>query len=152
MRFARAHGAAIDVVILPNHADGMEVLRQTGLDADYDAWKTALVRGVAGAAPGQAAVWDFSGWSAYTTEDLPAPGDRDHPLRWFYEPVHFKPALGDAIAARIEGAGQPDGFGVRLTPVNVASQIAAYHAGQAAWEAAHPADVARIAALVASAK
>ncbi len=153
IRLANARGADVAVVILPTHADGLEVLRQLGLDADYGAWKTALVRGIAGAAPdGRAIVWDFSGYSPYTTEDLPAPGDRSHGLRWFYEPVHFTAALGDVMAARIEGAAEPASFGVRLTPDNVAGQIAAYHAGQAAWVASHPDDVARIAGLIGAAK
>ena len=152
VQVVREHGAELSIVILPNHADGLEVLRQTGLDADYDAWKTALVDGVSRAAPDHVAIWDFSGYSPYTTEELPPPQDRGPGLRWFYEPVHFKPALGAIMAARIEGAAEPAGFGVQLTPGTVAAQIAAYHQAQAAWVASHPADVARIAALVAAAQ
>ena len=149
VKLARAHGADVTVVILPNHADTLESLRQIGLDADYDAWKTAIVNGVARAAPdGGAAIWDFSGYSPYTTEELPPPGDHTHRLRWFWEPVHFQPALGDLMIARIAGAASPADFGVRLTQANLPAQFAAYRAGQAAWVASHAQDVARIAAIV----
>jgi hypothetical protein len=143
VRLARAHGADVTLVIPPNYVDTMESLRQLGLDPDYDAWKSAIVTG--GTAVG-ATVWDFSGYSPYTTEPLPASTDRTHRLRWIWEPVHFQSALGDVMIARITGA--PGDFGAILTPANLASQIARYHAGQTNWIGQHPADIARISALV----
>ncbi len=143
VRLARAHGAAVTLVITPNYVDTMEALRQLGLDTDYDAWKSAIV--TAGTAAG-ATIWDFSGYSPYTTEPLPPPGDRTHRLRWVWEPVHFQSALGDVMIARIAGA--PGDFGTILTPANLASQIAIYHEGQARWIAQHINDIARISALV----
>jgi hypothetical protein len=142
VRVGRTHGARVTLVIPPNYVDEMESLRQLGLDADYDAWKTALVRGVGT----DATIWDFSGYTPYTTEPLPPPGDRTNRLRWVWESIHFQSTLGDLMIARMSGA--PGTFGTRLTPANVASQIAAYHAAQAAWDATHPADVARVAAMV----
>jgi hypothetical protein len=50
------------------------------------------------------------------------------------------------MIARITGA--PGDFGAILTPANLASQIARYHAGQTNWIGQHPADIARISALV----
>jgi hypothetical protein len=127
----------------------METLQQLGLDADYDAWKTSIVEGVAKAAPrGDVAVWDFSGFSRYTTEPIPAPGDRVHRLRWFWEPVHFQADLGDLMIARMSGSPAPADLGVRLTPANLRVQLADYHVAERAWVAAHPADVARIAEMV----
>jgi hypothetical protein len=143
VRLARAHGADVTLVIPPNYVDTMESLRQLGLDADYDAWKSAIVTG--GTAAG-ATIWDFSGYSPYTTEPLPAPGDRTRRLRWIWEPVHFQSALGDLMIARWCGA--PGDFGTILTPANLAAHIAGYHAAQAAWVGAHAVDVARISALV----
>jgi hypothetical protein len=149
VKIARAHHADVTVVIIPNHADEMDALRQLGLDADYDAWKTAIVDGVTKAAPdGGATIWDFSGYTPYTTEPVPAPGDHSHTLRWFYEPVHFQPTLGDLMIARIEGAPAPDNFGTILTPATLPAQIAAFHAAEAAWVSGHPRDVARISAVI----
>jgi hypothetical protein len=147
VRVAHAHGAAVTLVIPPNYVDEMEALRQLGIDADYDAWKTALVDGVA-AADGSAAIWDFSGYTPYTTEALPSPGDVSHRLRFVWESVHFQSGLGDLMIARMTGAAAPADFGMRLTVANVASRIEAYHVAQAAWMAVHPGDVARIAETV----
>jgi len=147
VRVARAHGAAVTLVIPPNYVDEMEALRQLGIDADYDAWKSALVAGVE-AADANAAIWDFSGYAPYTTEALPAPGDVSHRLRFVWESVHFQSGLGDLMIARMTGAATPADFGVRLTTANVAARIMSYHAGQAAWVRDHPGDVARVAAMV----
>jgi hypothetical protein len=146
VQLAQAHRADITVVIVPNHAEEMEALRALGLDPDYDSWKTEIVERIAKTMP-DAAVWDFSGYSPYTTEQVPKAGDHTTQLHWFWEPVHFQAALGDLMIARMNGKG-PQGFGVRLTPANLPGQIAAFHAGEAAWMTTHPADVARIARII----
>ena len=149
VRLARTHGADVTVVIIPNHTDEMDTLRQLGLDADYDSWKTAIVDGVTQAAPnGGAVIWDFSGYSQYTTETVPAAGDHTHRMRWFWEPVHFQAALGDLMIARMQGAAEPADLGTVLTPANLAQQISMFHAAEAVWVAAHAGDVARISALI----
>ena len=149
VRLARTHGADVTVVILPNHADEMDALRQLGLDADYDSWKTTIVDGVTKAAPnGGAVIWDFSGYTPYTTEAIPGPGDHTQRLRWFWEPVHFQADLGQLMIARMEGAAEPADLGVRVTPGNLALQIGTFHAAEAAWVASHPGDVARVAGLI----
>jgi hypothetical protein len=151
VKIARDHHADVTVIIIPNHADEMDALRQLGLDGDYDAWKTAIVDGVTKAAPdGGATIWDFSGYSRYTTEAVPGPGDHAHKMRWFYEPVHFQPDLGDLMIARIEGAASPADFGTKLTPATLPAQLAAFHAAESAWVSGHPADVARISAVIGS--
>lgn len=149
IRAARAAGATPIVMIVPNHADILEALRALGLDQDYDGWKTRLVAGVA-AIDRKIPVWDFSGYSPYTTEAVPPAGNHTQQLRWFYEPVHFQPALGDLMIARIEGEAPGSGFGVELTPENLPAHIADFHKAQAAWEATHKGDIARIAAIIAT--
>jgi hypothetical protein len=148
VRIARSHGADVTIVIVPNHSDEMDMLRQLGEDGDYDAWKTRLVTETTAAGGGQLQIWDFSGYSRYTTESLPPPGDHTHRLRWFWEPVHFQAELGDLMIARMHGAAEPADFGVRLTPQDLPRQIAAFHQGEAAWVATHPADIARIAGVL----
>jgi hypothetical protein len=153
VRLARARGADVTVAILPTHVDGLEIRRQMGLQADYDRWKTALVNSVAQAAPGGGvSIWDFSGYSPYMEEAVPNAGDHVHHFRWFWEPVHFQPELGDLMTARMTGSPSRDDFGVQLTQANLAAQIAAFHAGEASWVAAHKQDVARIAGLIAAAQ
>ena len=154
---ARAAGAKVVVAITPAHADQMEVRRQLGLAAPMQAWRRDLARLVADAAAetgGDAytTLWDFDGYSPYTTESLPPPGDTSHALRWFFETVHFRPALGTLMIQRMLGGDIPADLGAMLTPATVDESGARNDAAQRAWVAAHPTDVARIAGIVAAAR
>jgi hypothetical protein len=145
IKAARDSGAKVAVVIIPNYIDQLEIRRQTGVTSQYDAWKTRVVAltDQAEKAMGGVSLWDFSGFSPYVTESLPEPGDHATRLRWFWESIHFQPALADLMIQKIMGKG-PDDFGVLLTPDNLAADIAAYHDAQGKWVAEHPRDVARI--------
>ncbi len=149
---ARDHDAEVAVLILPNYVDQMEIYRQLGLIGDYERWKSRVVEIVADAARtrGGTALWDFSGFSHYTTEPLPARGDHTTRMRWFWEQIHFQPELGALMTARITGAGPPD-LGVALTPDNLAEHLATFREAQQAWVASHPRDVERIAGIIAAA-
>jgi hypothetical protein len=152
IKIAREHGAKVAVVIIPNYIDQIEIRRQTGVTPQFDAWKTRVVElaDQADKTMGDVSLWDFSGFSPYTTEPLPEPGDVKTRLRWFWESIHFQPALADLIIQRIMGTG-PEDFGVRLTADNLSADIAAYHDAQAKWVAEHPATVARITRFIAEA-
>ena len=56
----------------------------------------------------------LTGYNSFTTESVPAPGDKHTQVTWYWEPGHFRPSLGDAIIARIYGRGDT-GFGSLLT-------------------------------------
>jgi hypothetical protein len=152
IKAARDKGAQVAVVIIPNYIDQMEIRRQTGVTPQFDAWKTRVVEitDLAGKTMGGVSLWDFSGFSPYTTEPLPALGDRTTRLRWFWESIHFQPALGDLIIQTVTGKG-PDDFGVKLTAENLPAVIAAYHDAQAKWVADNPRDVARLTRFIAEA-
>jgi hypothetical protein len=149
---ARDDGANVIIVIIPNYIDQLEIRRQTGVTDQYDAWKTRVTQlaDQAKQKMGGVTLWDFSGFSPYVTETLPEPGDRATRLRWFWESIHFQPALGDLIIQKIMGKG-PEDFGVLLTPDTLADDIAAYHTAQDQWVADHPRDVARITRFIAEA-
>ncbi len=152
IKLARDHGADVAVVIIPNYIDQMEIRRQTGVTDQFDAWKRRVVEiaDQADKALGRVTLWDFGTYSPYTTETLPEPGDHKTRLHWFWESVHFQPALGDLVIHRLMGSG-PDDFGLRLTAANLDADIAAYHAAQDAWVADHPRDVARVTRFIAEA-
>lgn len=147
---AREHGARVVVFISPGHAGELEIYRQIGVLGRFARWKKALGALVDGFAADGAAValWDFASFSPYTTEPIPAPGDRRTRLKWFWEMNHFTPALGDAIIARMMGAGPAD-LGTRLT--GAAEPPAEFCRRQRDYIAERPGDVARIGALVARA-
>jgi hypothetical protein len=69
-------------------------------------------------------LWDFRGFTAYHAEDLP-PRDQRRPMRWHWEPLHFREELGDLVLSRMFGPGPTaDGFGVRLTGANIQQHLA----------------------------
>ena len=106
----------------------------------------------AASAPGNPVeLWDFGGFSPYVTEAVPAPGDTKHGLRWIWEPIHFRPELGALMVERMLGGSGPGDLGVRVTAADMPGRAAAYAEAQQAWVAAHLADVARIAGVVAGA-
>jgi hypothetical protein len=152
---ARDRGAQVVVAILPNYADQMEIRRQAGVTDRFDAWKTRVTELVAQANQAddkdKVTLWDFNGFNRYTTETLPPEGNHVDELQWFWEPVHFRPELGSILIERMMGKG-PDDIGVVLTPENLAADIAAFHDAQDKWVAAHPADVARIARMIADSR
>jgi hypothetical protein len=50
------------------------------------------------------AVFDCSTYDSMTTEPIPAAGDRTSTMRWYWEPGHFKSALGDQVLKALFGA------------------------------------------------
>lgn len=153
IRLAQSQGARVIVYVIPSHAEELEMFRQLGMTPYYQAWKAELAAVVeTAAAPGNpVTLWDFGGFSPYVTEAVPGPGDTRNGLRWIWEPIHFRPELGALMAARMVGEGGPVNLGVQVTAAEMPGRAAAYAEAQRAWVAAHPADVARIAGLVAGA-
>ncbi len=149
VRLSHAHGAQPIVFIMPSHVDQLEILRQTGLTPLFERWKQDLARTIetaAGADP--VPLWDFSGYSPYTTEALPGPGDTTRSPQWFWEFVHFRAALGDLMVRRMLDAGGPADLGARITSATLPAHFAAFADAQLAWVAAHPGDVRRLASVV----
>jgi hypothetical protein len=149
IRTSRAHGAKPVVFIMPSYVDQLEILRQTSLTPLFEQWKQDVARTVEAAAGAEEVpLWDFSGYSPYTTETLPGPRDTGRPLQWFWEFVHFRSALGDLMVQRMLGAGGPADFGARVTSAALPGRFAAFANAQRAWVATHPDDVSRLAAVI----
>jgi hypothetical protein len=111
--------------IHPYHADYLEILRDVGLWPSFEAWKRVIVAEVELAgheAPGDVRLFDFSGFDEFTTEPVPQPGDLHAEMRWYWEPGHYKSALGEHILAAIFH-DEPH-FGRILTPANIESVLA----------------------------
>lgn len=120
---ARVHDLELTLVIYPYHAWIMDLVRKHGIWDAAEAWKRALVRVVAETAPSmRVRVVDFSGYNAVTQEHVPAPGDLRTDVRWYWEPGHFRSALGNCMIARLYGNGSR-GFGRDLTPLTVDTVI-----------------------------
>jgi hypothetical protein len=117
----RERGIELTLIIDPVHALMLEGLHACGDGHVYTRWKTELTR-IAEAAG--VPLWDFTGYSSYTTEPLPTAA-LDAPGRWFWEPSHFRKELGDLVLERLFNGPRADpGFGVRLTTSNLPGRIA----------------------------
>jgi len=110
--------AEVHLVIYPYHAQVMAMFEAAGLWDAFDQWKAILAREAAAARhahPGaRITLWDFSGYSPYQCEPIPAKAEKKRETRWYWEAGHFKSALGDVMLSRMFG-NEADGFGHVLT-------------------------------------
>jgi hypothetical protein len=114
IRLAEAHRIALVLFVPPYHASYLDLLHQSGRWETFLAFKRALAALVpgAGAAPldpaalaGQTRLIDFSADYPTLHEPVPPRGDTTTPMRFYWESGHFKPALGEAIIARLFRGG-----------------------------------------------
>ena len=103
---AGQQGVALQLLIYPYHAQMLVMFEQAGLWQSFEAWKELLAHKVARAQQKfpalQIQLWDFSGFSAYQCEPVPAKNDRHTSMKWYWEAGHFKKALGDVMMARMQ--------------------------------------------------
>ncbi len=118
----------LQLVIYPYHAQMLALFEQTNLWPLFEQWKQRLAEEVAQAQhdypESQISLWDFSGFSSYQCEPIPAKGDRRTSTRWYWEAGHFKNALGQLVLERLNlGLVDPQAAaqfpGVLLTPANL---------------------------------
>jgi hypothetical protein len=125
MRLAMEHHIALMLYIHPYHADYLEMVYDLGMWPSFEAWKRVLVDAVeriTHESPGDIRIFDFSGFDEFTTEVVPPSGDRRSAMRWYWEPGHYKSALGEYIlAAILHGDSQ---FGRLITSMNIESVLA----------------------------
>jgi hypothetical protein len=118
------HRIPLTLYIHPYHASFLDMFSDFGLWEDFEDWKRHLVAQVAGLDPDETEIRivDFSGYSEFATEAVPSPGDTKSEMRWYWEPGHYKSALGEHILEHIIH-GRAD-FGRVLTAANIDSALA----------------------------
>jgi hypothetical protein len=146
--FCREHRISVKLVIYPYHARLMEIIYASGLGDEYEEWKRLLVRTVHDSATSEfrPTLWDFSGYSAYTTEQVPPASDRRTEVRWFWESGHFRPTLGTLILEDV--FSEKMSVGTVLTPQNIDEHLARLRAERDGYGQQQPAVVTEIHALV----
>lgn len=105
--FCRSRHIGLTLVIPPYNAGLLTIYRRAGLGDAYARWKHAILA----QASDSVAVWDFGVPGPYTSELPPTDAKDGLTLRWYWEYVHFKRALGEKILARIIGASD-EPFGI----------------------------------------
>ncbi len=92
-----ARGIKVYLFTNPFHENFWALFRAQGLMPAYQDW-LASIEALAREYPGGAVeLWDFSGDSPYIHEPVPAAGVRSGPLRWFWEPAHYRREVGDLM-------------------------------------------------------
>jgi hypothetical protein len=142
------------VVLSPIHALHLETIHQAGLWPTFERWKQDIVETIEqdrreNPAARPFALWDFTGYSQYTCERVPAATDMQSSMRWYLEWSHFTPALGDLVIARILGREPSDGrsladFGVRIDQSNITEHLATLRNQRDEYAESNASDVGRV--------
>ena len=157
LAFARTHHVDLRLYISPAHARSSEVLHLLGLDERYEEWQRALVRLLAeeAAVSGKPAfpLWDFSGYSAITTEAVPDDDPQGPRAAWYWESSHYRAELGNLVLDRVldhrePGRVLPADFGVRLRTTNIDEVQRLAREGRSRYRREHEAEIAEIRALL----
>ena len=115
---AREHHIKLVLFTHAYHAEYLEMLHRRGLWPSFEQWKHSLAEFASGA---NVPLYDFAEYDAFTTEQVPRPNDTAHVMRWYWEPGHYKSALGDEVLkAMIYRTGS---FGRTLKPENEAEAM-----------------------------
>lgn len=149
LRDAYAAGIDVQMLVSPSHAWHWQTLWVSGLWKRFERMKRLFVQinDEEARRAGRPAfrLWDFSGSYGVALEPPAPSGAR---MNWFWEPVHYKGALGDVILSRIAGqvdagSSQQD-FGVPLDASTLDAHLAHLRELQRDFAAGHPDEAAQI--------
>jgi hypothetical protein len=141
LRSAYTDGTDLRLFVTPLNVSVRAAIDAVGLGERYEFWLRELVRineeeaTRAGLKP--LPLWDFGDANTVTKEALPTDTT---PMRWFWDPSHYRKATGDLILDRIfdfhdPARALPEDFGVRVTAANIDVHLARATAARAAWAA-----------------
>ena len=147
-----AINAEVVFFLQPAHADRWEIFDRLGYWDDIERWKSEIVElvdeeQIRGA---KVELWDFASYEPYVQEALPSDGDLDSNLLWFWEPVHYRTALGDIMIQRMRHAGSPNQFGVKLSRDNLSEWLSKVRADRDKYRSTNPEAIARIVSILCS--
>jgi hypothetical protein len=149
LRLAHRQGVELHLVIPPSHAWHWETLRLSGLQPRFEDIKRALVlinqqeAQASGKTPYP--LWDFSGYWGVAAE--PVSRREDQEMAWFWEPVHFKVALGNRVLDRVllnKSLDAEGEFGRRIDAANLEAHLADWRERQRRYQESHPEDIREI--------
>jgi len=153
-----AHENNIDLrfFISPSHARQWEVIGQLGLWTEWEYWKREMlriteqesIRHLQAALP----IYDFSGYSQYSTEAVPRATDIGQSMHWYSDSSHYRQALGDIVLNNIFNGSGDDRFGLRLKTENIEQHLQSLRLERKQYQASHTQDIADIEQLIAARK
>jgi hypothetical protein len=150
---AESIDANVIFFVQPAHVDRWEIFDRLGYWDEFERWKTELVNLVDEEKERGAEVelWDFASYQPYVQEALPLDSDLDSNLMWFWEPAHYRTALGDIMIEQMREANSPERFGVKLTRDNINEWLLKIRADRDIYRTTRPDEVARITRILCSA-
>lgn len=157
LEYCYTHNIKLYLLISPAHARQWELVASAGMWQQFEQWKREMVRyndEVAKTLDRQPfTLWDFSGYNSYTTEPVPALGDKTHMMKWYWESSHYRTELGDRVLDKILDYNDPtrtiaDDFGVKITTANIETHIQNIRNDRKAYEQTHTDEVEEIKSLV----
>lgn len=125
LQWAKARNVEVVLFINPYHSDYLVQIEASGKWPLLEAWKRQLS---ALADEFGVPLWDFNAFDAYSTESPPAPDDRHSMLAWFWEPAHYRKALGDLMLGTMlerscGEAPRSATFGTRVTQATLRDHL-----------------------------
>lgn len=156
IKVAQMSDIDLSIAISPSHARQWEALDVAAGWKKFEYWKRELVHINESVALSHGkqpfALWDFSGYHAFTTEPVPPKGDKTTMMKWHWESSHYRKELGDIMLDRIfetnayGGQNYPD-FGVLMTSKNIDAHLQKLRKERAQWQAVNPETIKLIQSL-----
>jgi hypothetical protein len=154
-RFCREQGIDLRIFITPSHVHQLEIAAAAGSWPSIENGKRALVKMLAADAAAHGTpvpLWDFSGYSAITTEALPPPGTHVE-MRYYWDSSHFKQEVGDRVLQIVLGddpaaRNAANDFGVRLNADNIERELEKIRRRQKLYRQARAEEIEQIRRLV----
>ena len=151
LRLAHRHHVDLRLFISPAHARQWETLAIAGLWEQWEEWKRELARiNEAEAKQANAAtfpLWDFSGYDAVSTEEVPSREDKKSVMRWYTDSGHYTPDLGKQIIQRMfeqTVGGEPDTWGSMMDAPNLEAHLKRIRVARDCYRNTHRQDIAEI--------
>lgn len=137
----RDRGIALTMAMNPVHAVDLELWRAGENWERFEQWKRDVVAVAAEEGVAERfSIWDFSGYSDLTTEEIPPAGNTALRMKFYYENSHYTPALGALMLERMFGTGAR-GFGTRISSKNIEEHLQRIRDERAAYARAHANEV-----------
>lgn len=96
LKSLRARNIKTILFINPYHAHYLKMIEMAGLEPEFHLWKRELVNLVQTQDNNNLVqLWDFSTLNAFHSEPILNSGKQ--PLKWFWEPAHYRKELGDIM-------------------------------------------------------
>lgn len=154
MEECRADGIRLHLYVSPIHARQLAAIHALGLWPSYERWLRDLAKISEQnnrAHPDQPAIemWDFTGYNAVTTEEIPPLGNTALQMKWWGDSVHFGKDLGDIIIDTVmhyqePGRTRPADFGMIINSDNIESHLEDLRAGQKQYRETHAREVEEV--------